>query len=278
MWAPSLRAVPAGPPPGTQTDWPELERWVQTARSEGLDDDSIEALAAHHPAPAPRWRGSHERDSDIGPPSTSALGKRYGSLWALTGLRVSVPRRQRHRTGRTQRCRRRQRCCEILAGLSAPSDRQRHRARREPCRQSEEFLDEYRLPGPGCPALQPAQRRRPPGHGRPSQSALGCQRRTGATGRPEDSRLTGRSATLSGGQRAQVGLGWRWPNDPGCSSSTNRWPLSTRWPAASFWPRSPRRWPTGTCRSSCPLTSCMTSSASAITSILLARVTHSALR
>jgi GntR family transcriptional regulator len=36
---------PAGPPPGTQVRLARtLERWVQTARSEGLDNESIEAL------------------------------------------------------------------------------------------------------------------------------------------------------------------------------------------------------------------------------------------
>src|SRR5476651_2152686 len=36
---------PIGPPPGTQARLARsLERWVQTARSEGLDDESIEAL------------------------------------------------------------------------------------------------------------------------------------------------------------------------------------------------------------------------------------------
>ena len=36
---------PSGPPPGTQTRLARsLERWVETARREGLDDDAIEAL------------------------------------------------------------------------------------------------------------------------------------------------------------------------------------------------------------------------------------------
>jgi GntR family transcriptional regulator len=36
---------PDGPPPGTQARLARtLERWVQTARGEGLDDESIEAL------------------------------------------------------------------------------------------------------------------------------------------------------------------------------------------------------------------------------------------
>ncbi len=36
---------PDGPPPGTQARLARsLERWVQSARSEGLDNDSIEAL------------------------------------------------------------------------------------------------------------------------------------------------------------------------------------------------------------------------------------------
>ena len=36
---------PEGPPPGTQVRLARsLERWIQTARSEGLDDESIEAL------------------------------------------------------------------------------------------------------------------------------------------------------------------------------------------------------------------------------------------
>jgi GntR family transcriptional regulator len=36
---------PDGPPPGTQVKLAKsLERWVQTARDEGLDDESIEAL------------------------------------------------------------------------------------------------------------------------------------------------------------------------------------------------------------------------------------------
>ena len=36
---------PEGPPPGTQARLARtLERWVQTARSEGLDNESIEAL------------------------------------------------------------------------------------------------------------------------------------------------------------------------------------------------------------------------------------------
>jgi len=37
--------LPAGPPPGTQLRLSRtLERWVRTARDEGLDDESIEAL------------------------------------------------------------------------------------------------------------------------------------------------------------------------------------------------------------------------------------------
>lgn len=36
---------PSGPPPGTQTKLARgLERWVETARAEGLDDEAIEAL------------------------------------------------------------------------------------------------------------------------------------------------------------------------------------------------------------------------------------------
>src|SRR5271169_756301 len=36
---------PAGPPPGTQARLARtLERWIETARQEGLDDESIEAL------------------------------------------------------------------------------------------------------------------------------------------------------------------------------------------------------------------------------------------
>jgi GntR family transcriptional regulator len=36
---------PAGPPPGTQLRLARsLERWVRTARNEGLDDEGIEAL------------------------------------------------------------------------------------------------------------------------------------------------------------------------------------------------------------------------------------------
>jgi GntR family transcriptional regulator len=36
---------PAGPPPGTQVRLARsLERWVQSARSEGLDDEAIESL------------------------------------------------------------------------------------------------------------------------------------------------------------------------------------------------------------------------------------------
>jgi GntR family transcriptional regulator len=36
---------PAGPPPGTQVRLARsLERWVQTARAEGLDDEAIESL------------------------------------------------------------------------------------------------------------------------------------------------------------------------------------------------------------------------------------------
>jgi len=36
---------PSGPPPGTQVRLSRgLERWVQTARAEGLDDESIESL------------------------------------------------------------------------------------------------------------------------------------------------------------------------------------------------------------------------------------------
>jgi GntR family transcriptional regulator len=36
---------PAGPPPGTQVRLARnLERWVQTARTEGLDDEAIESL------------------------------------------------------------------------------------------------------------------------------------------------------------------------------------------------------------------------------------------
>jgi GntR family transcriptional regulator len=36
---------PAGPPPGTQLRLARnLERWVQTARDEGLDDEAIESL------------------------------------------------------------------------------------------------------------------------------------------------------------------------------------------------------------------------------------------
>ncbi len=36
---------PSGPPPGTQVRLARgLDRWVQTARSEGLDDESIESM------------------------------------------------------------------------------------------------------------------------------------------------------------------------------------------------------------------------------------------
>ncbi|HEV2685300.1 MAG TPA: GntR family transcriptional regulator, partial [Actinomycetota bacterium] len=40
-----VASVPAGPPPGTHSKLARtLERWVQAARAQGLDDEAIESL------------------------------------------------------------------------------------------------------------------------------------------------------------------------------------------------------------------------------------------
>ena len=85
----------------------------------------------------------------------------------------------------------------------------------------------------------------------------------GTVGCPQRSPRTGPSPTLSGGQRAQVGLGLALAKR--ALPLTNPWPLSIRWPATipGLADRGGRG--RGICPSSSPPTFCTTSSASATT-------------
>lgn len=82
---------PAGPPPAMQLRLARsLERWVQTAREAGLDDEGIESMLRD---PVRRPRGDHRMSAQDAPAiHTAGLGRRYGPVWALQDCSVSVPR------------------------------------------------------------------------------------------------------------------------------------------------------------------------------------------
>ena len=112
---------PAGPPPEAQHRLGRsLERWVQAAREEGLDDEAIESMLRR------RWTAcgegtSHENGQDdarrCARPGWASV---TGPLWALQDCSVTVPRGRvsalvgPNGAGKTT-------LLKILAGLSGPS-------------------------------------------------------------------------------------------------------------------------------------------------------------
>jgi ABC-2 type transport system ATP-binding protein len=131
--------------------------------------------------------------------STTGLGKRYGSLWALQDCSVSVPRSSitalvgPNGAGKTT-------LLKILAALSAPSAGEAAVLGRAP-RQSEEFLDSIGYLAQDVPLyrrLSAADHLEIGAHLNRHWDAAGARARLAAlripVGRPV--------ATLSGGQRA----------------------------------------------------------------------------
>jgi ABC-2 type transport system ATP-binding protein len=134
---------------------------------------------------------------------TSGLGKRYGSVWALQDCSVSVPCGHvsalvgPNGAGKTT-------LLKILAGLSAPSTGEAAVLGRVP-RQSGEFLDSIGYLAQDVPLykrLSADDHLGLGGHLNRRWDAAGARARLAALRIPADRPV----ATLSGGQRAQIGL------------------------------------------------------------------------
>ena len=134
---------------------------------------------------------------------TTALGKRYGSAWALQDCSVSVPRGHvsalvgPNGAGKTT-------LLKILAGLSTPSAGQASVLGRTPG-QAKDFLDSIGYLAQDVPLykrLSAQDHLRLGAHLNSRWDASAAQARLAGLGIPADRPV----ATLSGGQRAQVGL------------------------------------------------------------------------
>jgi len=134
---------------------------------------------------------------------TTGLGKRYGSRWALQDCSVSVPRGHvsalvgPNGAGKTN-------LLKILAGLSAPSTGEAAVLGRVP-RQTGEFLDSIGYLAQDVPLYKRLSADDHLGlgaHLNRRWDAAGARARLAALRIPADRPV----ATLSGGQRAQVGL------------------------------------------------------------------------
>ncbi len=135
---------------------------------------------------------------------TAGLGKRYGPVWALQDCSVSVPRGRvsalvgPNGAGKTT-------LLKILAGLSAPSTGEASVLGRAPG-QSGEFLDSIGYLAQEVPLykrLSADDHLRLGAHLNRHWDATAARARLAALRIPVDRPVT----TLSGGQRAQVGLG-----------------------------------------------------------------------
>ena len=135
---------------------------------------------------------------------TTGLGKRYGPVWALQDCSVSVPRGRvsalvgPNGAGKTT-------LLKILAGLSAPSTGEASVLGRAPG-QSGEFLDSIGYLAQDVPLykrLSADDHLRLGAHLNRHWDATAARARLAALRIPADRPVT----TLSGGQRAQVGLG-----------------------------------------------------------------------
>jgi ABC-2 type transport system ATP-binding protein len=135
---------------------------------------------------------------------TTGLGKRYGSLWALRDCSVSVPRGRvtalvgPNGAGKTT-------LLKILVGLSAPSAGEASVLGRPPG-QGTEFLASIGYLAQDVPLynrLTTADHLEIGAHLNRAWDAAGARSRLAELGIPEDRPVS----TLSGGQRAQVGLG-----------------------------------------------------------------------
>ena len=134
---------------------------------------------------------------------TTGLGKRYGSLWALRDCSVSVPRGRvtalvgPNGAGKTT-------LLKILVGLSAPSAGEASVLGRPPG-QGTEFLASIGYLAQDVPLynrLTTADHLEIGAHLNSAWDAAGARSRLAELGIPEDRPVS----TLSGGQRAQVGL------------------------------------------------------------------------
>ncbi len=134
---------------------------------------------------------------------TTGLGKRYGSIWALQDFSVSVPRGHvtalvgPNGAGKTT-------LLKLLAGLSAPSTGEAMVLGRAP-QQSEDFLASIGYLAQDVPLykqLSTDDHLEIGAHLNRNWDAKGARARLAALRIPSDRPV----ATLSGGQRAQVGL------------------------------------------------------------------------
>jgi ABC-2 type transport system ATP-binding protein len=135
---------------------------------------------------------------------TVGLGKRYGSMWALQDCSITVPPGRvtalvgPNGAGKTT-------LLKLLAGLSAPSAGEASVLGRPP-EQSEQFLDSIGYLAQNVPLykrLSASEHLELGGHLNRQWDAEGARARLAALRVPLDRPV----ATLSGGQRAQVGLG-----------------------------------------------------------------------
>ncbi len=200
---------PNGPPPGTQVRLARsLNKWVASARSEGMDDEAMEALLRE------TLRGTTGIEVAMMTHSveTIGLGKRYGQLWALQDCSLSVPKGRvtallgPNGAGKTTLLR-------LLVGLASPSTGSAAVLGRVPDG-SEEFLADIGYLAQDVPLyrrLSANDHIELGAHLNVRWDADGARDRLAHLRVPIDRPV----ATLSGGQRAQVALGLALAKQPG---------------------------------------------------------------
>ena len=191
---------PSGPPPDTQARLARsLEQWVKTAKGRALTT-SPSSPCSRHPLQCKRGEDGVSTAFAI---RTSGLGKRYGSNWALQDCSVSVP--PGHVTalvgpngaGKTT-------LLKLLVGLCAPSAGEAEVLGRAP-EQTEEFLASIGYLAQDVPLykrLSADDHLKIGMHLNLDWDSDSARERLAALKIPMDRPV----ATLSGGQRAQVGL------------------------------------------------------------------------
>ncbi len=195
---------PKGPPPDVQARLARgLDRWIKTAIDAGLDDESIEALV-HDTLHNTQNRADRLMAGAPLTLRTDALGKRFGQQWALERCTLAVPSGRisalvgPNGAGKTTLLR-------ILVGLAAPTTGGAEVLGRSPA-QSTDYLASVGYLAQEVPLYRRLTGEDHLGLGAHLNSTWdgdSARRRLERLGVPLDRPV----AKLSGGQRAQIGLG-----------------------------------------------------------------------